>query len=278
MLRVIYAVLKSRKPYRDPQTDYEAIMVQRNAPRWITMLQKHDIHPLTGLPLPNPPPDLTRGSPPRRTSHIALAPSAPSYRHRHSPETSAPTLNRARTCYTGTASEAGVLWRLLLWGWVKGAVSTASRRSWLRRLCRCVAWWGSAALPGRGCRLKSAFQAVSAVAEGGVAVSGELSRRAGLSWALPVASGCRPLSRLNERKTRWQRTSFAACRFRGESVKGGLAPGLAPLSQEEQRESALAAVLDGVYGSAAYQVMWRVPIRGAKRRSDPGVGRTLGEV
>ena len=54
MLRVIYAVLKSRKPYRDPQTDYEAIMVQRNAPRWITMLQKYDIHPLTGLPLPKP--------------------------------------------------------------------------------------------------------------------------------------------------------------------------------------------------------------------------------
>ena len=54
MLRVIYAVLKSRKPYRDPQTDYEAIMVQRNAPRWINMLQKYDIHPLTGLPLPKP--------------------------------------------------------------------------------------------------------------------------------------------------------------------------------------------------------------------------------
>ena len=54
MLRVIYAVLKTGKPYRDPQTDYEAIMVQRNAPRWITMLQKHDIHPVTGLPLPKP--------------------------------------------------------------------------------------------------------------------------------------------------------------------------------------------------------------------------------
>ena len=54
MLRVLYAVLKTGKPYRDPRTDYEAIMVQRNAPRWITMLQKHDIDPLTGLPLGKP--------------------------------------------------------------------------------------------------------------------------------------------------------------------------------------------------------------------------------
>ena len=54
MLRVLYAVLKTGKPYRDPRIDYEAIMVQRNAPRWITMLQKHDIDPLTGLPLGKP--------------------------------------------------------------------------------------------------------------------------------------------------------------------------------------------------------------------------------
>ena len=54
MLRVIYAVLKTGRPYRDPQTDYEAIMVQRNAPRWITMLQKHDTDPLTGSPLDKP--------------------------------------------------------------------------------------------------------------------------------------------------------------------------------------------------------------------------------
>lgn len=53
-IRVLYAVLKTGKPYRDPRIDYEAIMVQRNAPRWITMLQKHDIDPLTGLPLGKP--------------------------------------------------------------------------------------------------------------------------------------------------------------------------------------------------------------------------------
>ena len=50
MLRVIYSVLKNRKPYRDPETDYEALMVLRNAPRWIAMLQAYGIDPVTGLP------------------------------------------------------------------------------------------------------------------------------------------------------------------------------------------------------------------------------------
>ena len=47
MLRVIYSVLKSGVPYHDPETDYEAAMVQRNAQRWITMLKKHGIDPAT---------------------------------------------------------------------------------------------------------------------------------------------------------------------------------------------------------------------------------------
>ena len=51
MLRVIYAVLRDQRPYRDPQTDYEAIMVRRNAPRWIAILQKHGIDPVTGHPV-----------------------------------------------------------------------------------------------------------------------------------------------------------------------------------------------------------------------------------
>ena len=54
LLRTVHAVLKAGSPYRDPQTDYEAIMVQRNAPRWISMLQKYGIDALTGLPLPQP--------------------------------------------------------------------------------------------------------------------------------------------------------------------------------------------------------------------------------
>jgi len=45
MLRVIFRVLATRTPYRDPETDYEAMMVKRNAPRWIAMLHKHGIDP-----------------------------------------------------------------------------------------------------------------------------------------------------------------------------------------------------------------------------------------
>ncbi len=48
LLRVIYAVLKANAPYRDPETDYEAQLVKRNAPRWIRMLRKYRIDPATG--------------------------------------------------------------------------------------------------------------------------------------------------------------------------------------------------------------------------------------
>lgn len=37
MLRVIYAVLRCTNPYRHPETNYEALMVRRNALRWIRM-------------------------------------------------------------------------------------------------------------------------------------------------------------------------------------------------------------------------------------------------
>ena len=43
LLRVILCILTTQTPYRDPQTDYEAMMVKRNAPRWIAMLKKYDI-------------------------------------------------------------------------------------------------------------------------------------------------------------------------------------------------------------------------------------------
>ena len=53
MLRVIFRVLSTRTPYRDPQTDYEAMMVKRNAPRWIAMLKKHGIDLATwSAPMP----------------------------------------------------------------------------------------------------------------------------------------------------------------------------------------------------------------------------------
>jgi len=40
LLRVIYALLKHQPPYRDPGIDYEALIVQKNAPRWIQTLKK----------------------------------------------------------------------------------------------------------------------------------------------------------------------------------------------------------------------------------------------
>ena len=43
MLRTVFAILKSNTPYRDTVIDYEALTVQRNAPRWIKMLVKHGL-------------------------------------------------------------------------------------------------------------------------------------------------------------------------------------------------------------------------------------------
>jgi len=45
MLRIIFAVLKNNKPYHDRSVDYEALSVQRNAPRWLKMLTKHGFLP-----------------------------------------------------------------------------------------------------------------------------------------------------------------------------------------------------------------------------------------
>lgn len=40
ILRTIFFMLKRREHYRDSTTDYEALSVQRNAPRWIKALTK----------------------------------------------------------------------------------------------------------------------------------------------------------------------------------------------------------------------------------------------
>jgi transposase len=45
LLRVIYALLKHQQPYRDPEIDYEALIVQKNAPRWIQALKKYGYLP-----------------------------------------------------------------------------------------------------------------------------------------------------------------------------------------------------------------------------------------
>ena len=45
MLRCIYAMLLKGTAYQDPEADYEALMVRRNAPRWIAMLKKYGMSP-----------------------------------------------------------------------------------------------------------------------------------------------------------------------------------------------------------------------------------------
>ena len=41
LLRVVYVVLRDARPYHDPEADYEELMVRRNAPRWLRMLQRY---------------------------------------------------------------------------------------------------------------------------------------------------------------------------------------------------------------------------------------------
>ncbi|AGA32099.1 transposase IS116/IS110/IS902 family protein [Thioalkalivibrio nitratireducens DSM 14787] len=41
LLRIVYAMLNHATPYQDRTVDYEALVVQRNAPRWLKMLEKH---------------------------------------------------------------------------------------------------------------------------------------------------------------------------------------------------------------------------------------------
>ena len=41
LIRVIYTLLKNRRPYVDPDIDYEGMMVRKNAPRWIRKLEEY---------------------------------------------------------------------------------------------------------------------------------------------------------------------------------------------------------------------------------------------
>ena len=45
MLRIVFAILMNKTPYLDKAVDYEALSVQRNAPRWMKMLIKHGFIP-----------------------------------------------------------------------------------------------------------------------------------------------------------------------------------------------------------------------------------------
>jgi hypothetical protein len=45
MLRIVFFMLSRNEYYRDSATDYEALAVQRNAPRWIKALHKYGFLP-----------------------------------------------------------------------------------------------------------------------------------------------------------------------------------------------------------------------------------------
>ena len=41
ILRIIYAMLKNNQHYKDPQIDYEKLVVDKNASRWIRALVEY---------------------------------------------------------------------------------------------------------------------------------------------------------------------------------------------------------------------------------------------
>ena len=43
LLRTIYAILRDDHPCRAPQGSYEKLLVQRNLPRWIRMMNQHGL-------------------------------------------------------------------------------------------------------------------------------------------------------------------------------------------------------------------------------------------
>lgn len=45
ILRVVYSLLKNGRAYKDPDIDYESIVVKKNAPRWIQALKKFNCWP-----------------------------------------------------------------------------------------------------------------------------------------------------------------------------------------------------------------------------------------
>lgn len=40
IMRISYTLLKNEQAYKDPKIDYEELVVRKNAPRWIKMLEK----------------------------------------------------------------------------------------------------------------------------------------------------------------------------------------------------------------------------------------------
>lgn len=51
ILRVVHSLIKRHQPYRDPDIDYEGIVIQRNASRWMKSLQKFGFLPTRSISL-----------------------------------------------------------------------------------------------------------------------------------------------------------------------------------------------------------------------------------
>jgi transposase len=49
MIRTIYILFTRRVPYRDPGIDYQALVVEKNAPRWIQALKKYGYWPTPSI-------------------------------------------------------------------------------------------------------------------------------------------------------------------------------------------------------------------------------------
>lgn len=41
ILKIMFIILRDRRPYKDPDIDYEQLVVDRNAPRWLQALEKY---------------------------------------------------------------------------------------------------------------------------------------------------------------------------------------------------------------------------------------------
>lgn len=41
ILKIVYIMLRDKVPYKDPETDYEEMLIKKNAPRWIAALKKY---------------------------------------------------------------------------------------------------------------------------------------------------------------------------------------------------------------------------------------------
>ena len=54
MIRIIYFMFTRRQAYRDSGTDYQALVVDRNAPRWIQALKKYGYWPSPAAATPIP--------------------------------------------------------------------------------------------------------------------------------------------------------------------------------------------------------------------------------